>query len=327
MSTPVYNRIIRKLVVGFGNLFNNITLVKYNADNTEAERVLVPIAYAPKERYVMRLEDDYTLDKKVQIALPRLSYEMMGMTYDANRKQNTNIRNFAASGSGAIAQYNPVPYDFDFNLYLYVRNIEDAHQIVENIIPFFTPDYTVKINLVPEMGIVKEIPIILNKADHEIVYEGPREQETRMVIWTFNFTVKGFIFGKQSSVGLVKTSITSILNQITPDQVVQFTMDPESGLGTYQIGEIVYQGYSAGTSTARAKVVLFDNNILHLTEIDGNFVSSQPIYGINTRANYTFSSYNITPKKFVEIEISVDPINANVTDPWVANTTITEFPV
>ena len=325
MSTPVYNRIIRKLVVGFGNLFNNITLVRYNPDNTEAERVLVPIAYAPKERYVMRLEDDYTLDKKVQIALPRFSYEMTGMRYDSSRKQNTNIRNFSATPSGVVAQYNPVPYDFDFSLYLYVRNIEDAHQIVENIIPYFTPDYTIKLNLIPEMGIVKEIPIILDKAEHEIVYEGPREQETRMVIWTFNFTVKGFIYGKQSEAGLIKTSITNIYNQITPDQEVKFTMDLSSGIGTYQIGEIVYQGYSPATATARGKVILFDNNSLHLTQIEGNFVSTQPIYGINTRANYLFTSYNLTPEKLVEINISVDPINANITDPWVANTTITEY--
>ena len=96
------------------------------------------------------------------MTLPRLSFEMMGMTYDPSRKQNTNIRNYAQTATGVKGQYNPVPYNFDFNLYLYVRNIEDGTQVIEHILPYFTPDYTIKLNLVPEMGIVKEIPVVLN---------------------------------------------------------------------------------------------------------------------------------------------------------------------
>ena len=104
MST--YNRVIRKLVVGFGNLFDNITLYRFKIDETESERFIVPITYATKERYVMRLEADSELDKKVQITLPRMSFEMAGLTYDASRKQNTNIKNFKGTNSatGVIAQ-------------------------------------------------------------------------------------------------------------------------------------------------------------------------------------------------------------------------------
>jgi len=161
MST--YNRVIRKLVVGFGNLFDNITLYRFKPDLTESERFIVPIAYASKERYVMRLEEDLNLDKKVQMTLPRMSFEMAGLSYDSSRKQNTNIKNFSGTApSGILSQYNPVPYNFDFNLYIYVRNIEDGTQIIEHILPFFTPDYTIKLNLIPEMGIIKEIPVILN---------------------------------------------------------------------------------------------------------------------------------------------------------------------
>ena len=124
MANTFYNRIIRKLVVGFGNMFNNITLVRYNPDNSEAERVIVPIAYADKENYVRRLQADYNLDKKVQITLPRFSFEMTGFRYDSSRKQNTNVKNFANTPTGIKSQYNPVPYNFDFKLYLYVRNID-----------------------------------------------------------------------------------------------------------------------------------------------------------------------------------------------------------
>ena len=112
MANVFYNRVMRKLVVGFGNLFDNITLVRYNADNTEAERFIVPIAYAAKELYVQRLQGDPNLDKKVQMTLPRLSYEMTGLKYDSARKQNTNIKNFATvTGGGVVGQFNPVPYD------------------------------------------------------------------------------------------------------------------------------------------------------------------------------------------------------------------------
>ena len=328
MANPTYNRIIRKLVVGFGNLFNDITLVRYNPDMTEAERMLVPIAYASKEDYVLRLENDYNLDKKVQMTLPRLSFEMTGMTYDASRKQNTNIKNFAQTPSGIQSQYNPVPYDFDFSLYLYVRNIEDGTQVIEHILPFFTPDYTIKLNLIPEMGVVKEVPIILKNVSSEVTTEGNRDKDTRTVIWTLNFTVKGFVFGAVSSAGLIKTSITNIWTDIAPTDTVALNVSSTSGVGQYQLGEFVYQGYSAGTSTASAKVVAWDslNYKLTLTNIQGNFVSSMPIYGSKSQANYLFTNYGtITPQKTVIITSVPNPITANASNNWIANTTIQEF--
>jgi hypothetical protein len=326
MAAIQYNRVIRKLVVGFGNLFNDIKLVRYNPDLSEAERVLIPIAYATKERYVMRLEDDLDLDKKVQVALPRFSFEMTGMNYDSSRKQNTNVKNFAQTSSGVVGQYNPVPYDFDFSLYLYVRNIEDATQVLEHVLPFFTPDYTMKLNLIPEMGIVKEVPVIFRDAEHEIIYEGDRNQDTRMVIWTLRFTVKGFIFGKSSTTEIIKNSITNINTMITDNDVVEFVIDTDTGVGNYQIGETVYQGYSYTTATAVAKVVLWNpSGKLHLTSINGNFISSQPIYSLNNQNGYRFTSFNKVPFKNVEISIEPDPLTANSSNNWVANTTITEY--
>jgi hypothetical protein len=327
MSVPYYNRTIRKLVVGFGNLFKDITLVRYNPNLSESERFLVPIAYASKESYVMRLEEDLSLDKKVQMTLPRMSFEMMGVSYDTSRKLNTNTKNFASTPGGTIAQYNPVPYNFDFNLYLYVRNIEDGTQLIEHILPYFTPDYTIKMNMVPEMGIIKEVPIVLNSCQQDITYEGNREKDPRMIIWTLNFTVKGFIFGKTTETSVITHSITSIYNEITPDQVVEFSIDAASGTGTYQLGEDVYQGYTRSTAIATGKVIFWSNdyNKLHLTNINGDFVSSQPIYGVNTLANYKFTSYNITPQKYAQIDITPNPANANASVPYTANTIITEF--
>lgn len=329
MTTNIqYNRVIRKLVVGFGNLFDNITLVKYNPDNSEAERYIVPITYASKELYVMRLQDDPDLSKKVMMALPRMSFEMTGLTYDNSRKQNTNIKQFSkVSNNGIKSIYNPVPYDFDFSLYLYVRNIEDGTQLIEHILPYFTPDYTIKLNLIPEMGIIKEIPIVLKNTEYEVLYEGDRNASTRTLVWTLNFTVKGFIFGKTTSTGLIKTSITNIYNDFTNEDEINFVV-ANNGTGLYQTGELVYQGYSPGTATATGKVVFFANTInkLTLTEVNGNFVSGSPIIGMKTNANYSFTSYQIGPQKLAKIVITPNPANANANSNYTYTTTITESP-
>ena len=222
-----YNRVIRNVTTGFSDLFSNITLVRYNPDDTEQERFIVPIAHAAKELYVMRLQSDPDADKKIQITLPRMSFEMTGISYDHARKQNTNTRNFNLVGPGTInAQYNPVPYDIDYSLYIYVRNIEDGTQIIEHILPFFTPDYTIKINLIPEMDITKEIPIILTDTNYEITYEGDSSSDTRMVIWTLNFKAKAFLYRDVTTAGLIKHAITNIIDEDTNKELVQINVIP-----------------------------------------------------------------------------------------------------
>ena len=316
-----YNRAIRKLVVGFGNLFNNITLVRYNPDETEQQRFLVPIAYAGKEKYAQRLAFDPDLDKKAGMSLPRMSYEMTGLDYDASRKQNTNFKTFTKTSVGVKSQYNPVPYNFDFSLYIYVRNIEDGTQIIEHILPFFTPDYTIKLNLIPEMGIVKEIPILLNRATHEIEYEGDRDSDTRMVIWTLNFTVKGFIFGQTSATGLITRSITNILSDNKYGDVLASL---GTGNGTYLEGETIYQGFSINTATATATVVSWSNNQLRLTNIAGNFVSSAVVTGLTTNSQYNFGSFTVVPLEHAQIDITPNPSTANANSSYTYTTTITE---
>ena len=329
MANTYYNKSIRKIIVGFGNIFDNITLVRYNPDDSESERFIVPIAYASKERYVMRLESDPDLDKKVQITLPRMSFEMNGISYDSSRKQNTNVKKYKEQSDGSItSQYNPVPYNFDFSLYIYVRNIEDGSQIIEHILPFFAPDYTIKINMVPEMGIVKEVPVVLKDTKYEVEYEGMKENDTRVVIWTLNFTVHGYIYGSTTpNSSIIRTAITNIFDDVTSDSVVVFNM-ANTGNGIYQTGEIVYQGYSVNNSTASGKVVQWNttNKKLYLTKLQGNFISSNPVKGLNTNANYVFNSYQIEPLELTRIVVVPNPPTANVSDNYTYTTTITETP-
>ena len=326
MSVPTYNRIIRKLVVGFGNLFDKIILVRYNPDNTEAERFLVPIAYAPKELYVQRLQGDPDLDKKVQMTLPRLSFELTGLTYDATRKQNTNDKNFALTSSGAVSQYNPVPYNFDFNLVLYTRNIEDAHQIIEHILPFFTPSHTIKLNLVPELNIVKEIPITLNTTNFDITYEGPRDSDPRMIIWTLNFTAKGYIFGQINTAKLISTVITNISKNISPNETL--TVNLNHGVGSYQEGETVYQGYNLGMATGTAQVVSWNSttNQIKLTNFNGKFEHNKTITGSMTNTSYLFGTIQNQTEQYAQIVVISNPTDANGNSYYTYNTTITETP-
>jgi hypothetical protein len=318
------------MIVAFGDLFNQINLTRYDDNGKELEHFLVPILYGGKEKYVSRLEGDPNLDKKVQITLPVMSYEMTNMSYDPGRKLNTNQRLIypgEASGS-TLAVWNPVPFDFDFSLYLYVRNFEDSAQIIEKIIPFFTPDYTVSVNLIPEMHIVKQLPIIMKDVTHDIDYEGNWEGNVRTIIWTLNFTIKGYLYGAISEPKIIRTSVTNILddNSLQNKNIVA-TMSA-GGNGTYKYDEIVYQGYSYETSTATANVVNWIANTrqLELTKLSGHFVAGQNVIGLSTNSNWAVSNFSENSGNLVNITVTPNPSNVVLPNNYTYTTVITEFP-
>ena len=191
-----YNRTIRKIVVGFGTLFNDIQLIRYTRDmTTEVERFKVPLSYGAKEKYMTRLATDPDLTKSIATSVPRISFEMVGMTYDSSRKVATTNRNFAvgANNTSLKSQYAPIPYNFDFNLSVYVRNTEDGAQIMEQILPFFTPDFTVTMDFISTMGQKYDMPIILNSVSTSTEYEGDF-LSTRLILWDLTFTAKAYIW-------------------------------------------------------------------------------------------------------------------------------------
>lgn len=321
-----YHRIIRKIVVAFGNVFNNISIARYDADGAEQEHFLVPILYGGKEKYVSRLEGDPNLDKKVQVTLPIMSFEMTDMSYDATRKLNTNQRLIHPSGTDTLAVYNPVPFNFDFELHAYVRNIEDGAQLMEKILPFFTPDYTVAVNLVPEMGIIKQIPLILNDVSHEIDYEGDYNSKVRSIIWTLRFTVKGFLYGPISEPKIIKTSITNILDDGNLGEETNVIIKLTNGLGDYLIGETVYQGYSYQTATAHAKVEYWEPNANNLTvsHMSGHFVTGANVIGRTSHSSWTANNYLVQPGVSATITITPDPSNIILPNNYTYTTIITE---
>lgn len=206
-----YFSTMRKYVILFGTLFNDIHITRTNAAGVTVDLLKVPLSYAAKEKMLARLENDPNIDRQTAILLPRMSFEMTGVSYDQNRKLNTlgRVAVIDPNNKNKLKyQYNPVPYNFDFKLSVYVKNAEDGTKIIEQILPFFTPDWTATVALIPEMNIHMDIPVILNNITVEDSYEGKFE-ERRALIWTLSFTLKGYIYGPVKKNGIIKFANTT----------------------------------------------------------------------------------------------------------------------
>lgn len=203
LGNTYYHEIIKKSITVFGKLFSDIKIERKDTTGTVIQTINVPIAYAPKEKYLLRIDADPNLANNTQISLPRMSFEINGYSYDSTRKANKMNRVVHYNNATAKTQLSPVPYNLDISLYLLTKTIDDALTVVEQILPTFTPDYTLSINAIPSMGIVNDVPIILNTVSVEDDYEGDF-QTRRSIIHTFNFTMKVNIFGPVLSANVIK---------------------------------------------------------------------------------------------------------------------------
>lgn len=210
-----YHSIIRKAIVGFGRLFSKIQIPRYDNEGNLVQTVVVPVAYAPKEKWIVRVDQDPELTNNTYTTLPRLSFEITGYSYDANRKLNrmNRITCQNADGSGRTSMFTPVPYMVDISLYALTKTSEDAFAIVEQILPIFSPEYTLSIVAVPEMNIVQDIPVVLNSVSLQDDYDGDFNQR-RFVIHTFNFTLKLNVFGPITEQGLIKEVSANLNNPV-----------------------------------------------------------------------------------------------------------------
>ena len=209
-----YHGIIRKYIIMFGNMFNDIDIQRFNNSGTAVQSIRVPIAYGPREKFLARLNQDPSLTREIAIQLPRLSFEITNMTYAPDRTLNKLQKNTALgdNGSSLRSQFVPVPYDIEISLYGMFDNNEDAVQVVEQILPFFRPDWTNSVKLVPEMSEYIDIPTVLNGMSIEDSYDADF-QTRRAIIYTFNFTVKGLIYGPVSKKGVIKRTYVDLTAQ------------------------------------------------------------------------------------------------------------------
>lgn len=214
-----YHETLRKYIILFGTLFNDIYIQRNDNSGTNIQTFKIPISYAPRDKILSRLDTDPGLNRQTAITLPRMSFEMSAMNYDPDRKLNTIQKNVALitrsdgnenaeEKSNLKSVYNPVPYTMNFSLFIYVKNAEDGTKIMEQILPFFTPDWTATVNLLPEMNMTYDIPTILNSVSTEDIYEGDFITR-RALIHTLEFTMKGYVFGPVSKSGVVTLANTN----------------------------------------------------------------------------------------------------------------------
>ena len=211
-NPPYYHGIIKKAIVAFGRMFSEIQIERMNGAGTVLQTINVPIAYGPKEKWLVRLEQDPLLENNVNTILPRMAFEIVGYSYDASRKSNKMTKVASYDQTTLKTQFSPVPYNLDIELSLLTKTTEDALAVLEQILPVFTPDYTLSINAIPDLNIVNDVPIILNGVSQQDNYDGDF-QTRREIIYTFNFTMKVNIFGSITSSGVIKKANITLPNQ------------------------------------------------------------------------------------------------------------------
>ena len=212
-----YHGAIRKYVIAFGNLFNDIIIQRLDVNGNRIQSILVPLAYGPKEKWLVRLVQDPNLDADVAITLPRMGFEITGMSYASSRKLSSTLQNVRlrpSDFSRLNTQFIPVPYDIDFQLSVFVKNADDGAQIIEQILPFFRPEFTTQVNLIPEMQVVVDTPIVLNGVTIEDTYEGDFDSR-RALIYNLTFSVKAYLYGPISNSGIIQRAITNFVDTTT----------------------------------------------------------------------------------------------------------------
>ena len=234
LGQQFYHETMRNIIVAFGTLFNNIHLVRKNNSGVVTQTMKVPLAYGPKQKWLTRLDADADLASKVAITLPRLGFEIQNLAYDPSRKLNRvqrfkKVKSSSTNANKLDSQYMPVPYNLDIELYAMAKQSDDALQVVEQILPYFQPDYTLTIKDMTDMGISRDVPIILNSVSYEDNYRG-EFGERRAIIYTLGFTSKFYLYGPVTSKKVIKTVQVdqyTNLEDTAPKREQRYTVTPK----------------------------------------------------------------------------------------------------
>lgn len=322
-----YNRTIRKIVVAFGTLFNDIVVTRQNlAGTVKYEQFKVPLSYGAKEKYITRIQSDPNLIKSINTVVPRISFDLTGITYDASRKQASTIKNYAMNNGVVSSQYAPIPYNFDFTVSIYVRNTEDGTQIIEQILPFFTPDFTVTVDLIEGMNQKYDIPVLLESVTPNVDYEGDMST-TRLIIWDLTFTVKGYIFPPVAvgSDKIIKQANTNIYIDTQSRDNQRVYVDYANANGVFVTNETI----RVQNKNITGIVTYYANNstgTLVVEELNELLSEGDVVTGDFSNARATIDFVDLNPLKEVSIIVRPNPITANADSDYGFTETITEFP-
>lgn len=301
MFTYFYHQILRKTIISFGTLFNNITIEKKDDNDNTFSTVKVPIAYGPTQKFLARLTQQADLNRPVEIQLPRMSFEFNGITYDPQRKLTTT-QTFQAvdKDDNKIKEtYMPVPYNMNFELSIYTKINDDMLQIIEQILPYFQPEYSLTVDLVKELGEKRDIPIIINNIKMSDDYEGDFSKR-RSLVYTVSFTAKTYLFGpvtdaskniiKKASVeylaGTPKRYERDVTYSVVPTATKSYTDNQVTTLAENVSNDEVEITLASASGIAKDNIITVSNESMLVESVDGNEVKVVRGYANTTITNH-----------------------------------------
>ena len=289
-----YHEILRRTIISFGTLFNGLNIKHKDSSDNTTSVIKVPLAYGPIQKFLARLEQQPDLNKATQITLPRMSFEMIGMSYDPSRKVTTT-QTFLSGASSAKASekktYMPVPYNMTFELGIMTKLNDDALQIVEQIVPYFQPQYSLTVDLVEAIGEKRDIPVVLESITMTDDYEGDFSTR-RVLLYTLRFSAKPYLFGPVSS------TTTDIIKKVRVGYIAADSSGTDSRTGgrdvTYAVTPRATKNYdgvvatnltndisladvtfevNSGTALTENKYIVIDNESMYVDKINGNEIT------------------------------------------------------
>ena len=287
LGTYFYHEILRKTVIGFGTLFNNINIRHKDASGTSFSVMKVPLAYGPMQKFLARIQQQPDLEREIAITLPRLSFEMQGLQYDPTRKTGIAQTFLTKNGTNAKKVYMPVPYNVGFELSIMAKLSDDALQILEQIIPYFQPSFNITVNLISSIGEKKDIPIVLESINYSDQYEGGFDTR-RVIVYTLAFTAKTYLFGPvaDNPEGLIKkvdVDYYTSTNTVTARRNIRYSATPaakenydgdEATVLDGAISEKVTKfKVSATTDLAANQRIIIDSEIMKIRSISGQNIT------------------------------------------------------
>lgn len=216
---------VRKAIVAFGNLFNNIYVDRKDENNNTVQTIKVPLAYSPKQKFLARIEALPTVESKsFQVVLPRMGFEMVGLFYDPQRRISYIQQNRATNNTNNTlhAQYAPTPYNINVNLYVYTKNQDDGLQVIEQILPYFNPDFNLTLNSIPELNLKNDLQILLDGVSYDDSYEADFSSR-RAIVWTLTFTLKVNFYGPITKQPFIqRTTVSTFFDRAMTENVDRY---------------------------------------------------------------------------------------------------------
>jgi hypothetical protein len=286
ISNYFYHEILRKTIISFGTLFNDIKIKHKDNAGDDFSIITVPIAYGPVQKFLARIEQVPDLKKRVAITLPRMSFEMTGISYDPSRKSSTmqTFKTLDKTNNELTKAFMPVPYNVNIRLSVMVKLNEDALQIVEQILPYFQPHFNLTVDLASSIGEKRDIPMILERITMDDQYEGDYTTR-RILIYTLDFTAKTYLFGpvgngNESLIKQVQVDYYSDTNRVNASRQLRYVAEPRA-IKDYNSDEItVIAGdldqektqfdVSDATSLVVNSYIQIDDESMYIRKITGN---------------------------------------------------------